>query len=283
MPVGLVCVLGALVPADDVEYPKGAIGWLRGYGVYETLWHYPGGFFMVDMHLDRLQASAGLLRIPMPDRALLRKGLEDWAQATGFTWARGRIVLLEGEGAPWWMIEGEDLGGPRPPLEQRALKIWVAAQCIPPPPLGAAKTISRVSYELAALEAKERGTDDAIMPTIHGQLAESTRASVFWREGDQLYTPPLSLGILPGVTRSLLLTHLPRAGQAVSERAVPLEHLFEADEVFVTSTVRGIAPVVLLRSEGRPDRVLEVGPGARRSHEVFQGLLAEGGYLASRA
>lgn len=220
-----------------------------------------------------------MLRMPMPDPESLRRALHEWAEATGLEWAWVRVVVLEGEDGPWWMIEGAPLDGPRPPLPERGLKAWISDISIPHPPLGGAKTISRVSYELAALAAREHGADDAIMPTTRGELGESTRASVFWRRGEQLFTPPLSLGILPGVTRSLLLERLPSKGFPVEERAHPMEALWEADEIFVTSTIRGVAAVVSLMAPDHATLELELGDAARASEEIIQEIARESGAL----
>lgn len=261
-----------------MEYPKGGIGWLRGFGVYETLSLFPGGYFQVDPHLDRLRGSLALLRMPMPDPEALRTALRDWAKASGHQWAAVRVVVLEGVDGPWWMIEGAAVP-PRPPIEKRGLKAWISDICVPHPPLGAAKTISRVSYELAAVTARENGADDAIMPTTTGLLGESTRASVFFRLGDRLNTPPLSLGILPGVTRSLLVEGLPARGFPVDQEVHPIEDLWQAEEIFVTSTIRGVAPITRLLAADHPPLELPLGPAARAAEEVIRGLALASGAL----
>lgn len=275
----LVSVRGQILPPEDLEYPRGGLGWLRGFGVYETLMKYPGGLFRVEAHMDRLGESLQLLRIAPPDREALRRALDEWAEAIGHPYARCRIVVLDDTPEAWWMIEGAALSGPRPPVAQRALSMWVSPICVPPPPLGAAKTISRVSYELAALEARENGADDAIMPTVGGHLGESTRASVFWREGDRVFTPPLSLGVLPGVTRLLLLDALSERGFPVEEAVVPLERLREADEVFVTSTVRGVAPVVRLSGPNGVETHFPVGAATEAADAAIQELVRADGLL----
>jgi branched-subunit amino acid aminotransferase/4-amino-4-deoxychorismate lyase len=277
----LVSVQGRLIPAADIRYPKGGIGWLRGFGVYETMIHFPGGFFQVPMHMERLRGSTRMLRMPMPDPEAIQAALDGWARATELDWAWVRVVVLEGEDGPWWMIEGEDMGGPRPELPQRHLAAWISDISIPHPPLGGAKTISRVSYELAALEARENGADDAIMPTTRGELGESTRASVFWRQGDHLFTPPLSLGILPGVTRSLLVQHLPARGMEVRVQAHPIAALWEADEIFVSSTIRGVAPVIRLLGAEHSPRELSTGPAVELAEEVLQDIARKAGLQPS--
>ncbi len=267
----LVSIKGELVPRRRIEYPNADLGWMRGYGVYETLFMYPPGrCFEVDAHLDRLADSARLLGIVPPGRPTLARALEAWCQGSGMTRGRVRIVLVLDQDEPWWMIDGDAIPEPRPPVEKRALAMAASRISIPPPPLGSAKTISRVSYELAARQARALGADDALLPTIDGKLGESTRASVFLARGGRLHTPPLSLGILPGVTRQLLLARLPEQGIPVVESVDPFEAIWEADELFVVSTVRGVAPVVRLVEEGGRVRPLAPGPFVRAAEDAVR-------------
>lgn len=275
-PLELVSIKGLLMPAREVPCPQGDLGWLRGYGVYETLQVYPKGVFELDAHLDRLEESSALLRIAMPARSQLREALDAWRSAAGLERGRARIVLLPDGTGSWWMIEGEKLP-PRPRVGTTGLKIWVTRLTVPPPPLGIAKTISRVAYELAGIEAKEQGAEDAILPTVGGDLGESTRASVFFVDRGRLKTPPLSLGILPGVTRSVLLADMPGRGQPIVEETIPMARVFDVEEMFLTSTVRGIAPVTELIGPGGQRKVLEVGPMARRADEVLRDRIARSG------
>ncbi len=272
--------MGKLIPSQDVTFPRGDRGWLRGFGVYETLCVYPRGAFQIEAHLKRLKQSLSLLLLEMPSPELLRRAIQDWIDAHPERWTGIRILVLGTDEEPWWMIEGGvRLGGPRKPLVDRALTMWFSEICVPPPPLGAAKTISRVSYELAALKAQENGAHDAIMPTMHGLLGESTRASIFWREGDRVFTPPLSLGILPGVTRSLLIEHLPQSGFPVEEKTIPVEGLRDVDEIWATSTIRGIAPVTQLLGPSGAMSHFEVGVGAHASEATVMELVRAEGLL----
>ena len=78
-----VCVNGELVSRDEVVIPTGDLGFGRGYGVFETVYHYPGGYFELEPHLERLEESARILRIPCPPRQVLRDGLQLWHREVG--------------------------------------------------------------------------------------------------------------------------------------------------------------------------------------------------------
>ena len=90
-------------------------------------------------------------------------------------------------------------------------------------------------------EAHERGFDEVILLNEHGNIAECTSANLFAVFGDELVTPPLTAGCLPGITRALLLEQ--KAVKAV-ERDLKLADLELADELFITSTTRDLLPVV---------------------------------------
>ena len=107
-------------------------------------------------------------------------------------------------------------------------------------------------------EAHLRGQDEVVLLNERGEVSECTSANIFTTIGDEVYTPPLRCGCLPGVTRELLLEVVRAPGVTVSERVLTLEDLERADSVFITSTTRDLLPVqsvegLAIRSE----------PGAR--------------------
>ena len=76
-------------------------------------------------------------------------------------------------------------------------------------------------------------------------VLEGPVTNIWWREGDVLLTPSLETGILAGETRAALLELARGAGRVVEEGIYPLERLLEADEVFTSSSVREVMPVVV--------------------------------------
>jgi branched-chain amino acid aminotransferase len=109
-------------------------------------------------------------------------------------------------------------------------------------------------------EAQQRGLDEVILLNERGEVAECTSANIFVARGNQVWTPPLSSGCLPGVTRDLLLNEVRAPGFTVGEKVLMPADLEAADEVFITSTTRELLPV--LEIERKP---LERGDVARRA------------------
>lgn len=102
-----------------------------------------------------------------------------------------------------------------------------------------------LGLRLARIEAAERGFDEAIMLNDRGTVAEATGANVFIVRSGTAVTPPVTVGLLEGVTRARLLQLLPGALRVpVMEREVGRSELYAADEVFLCGTLHEIQPVV---------------------------------------
>lgn len=131
--------------------------------------------------------------------------------------------------------------------------------------LPATKSTSYAVSMAAEAEAKARGADDAVFVDADRIVLEGPVTNIWWREGDVLVTPSLDVGILAGETRAALLELAARDGRKVIEGVFPLERLLAADEVFTSSSVREIIPVVAV--DGTP---FERGPAAAALQEALR-------------
>jgi branched-chain amino acid aminotransferase len=125
--------------------------------------------------------------------------------------------------------------------------------------------------------AHEEGLDEVVLLNERGEVSECTSANIFVAQGDKVYTPPLSSGCLPGVTRAVLIEEIrPASGLRVSEKTLVPADLESADEVFITSTTRELLPVVEIQG-------LKV-KGGRRVCDALVGELKQyvQAYLAGR-
>jgi branched-chain amino acid aminotransferase len=112
------------------------------------------------------------------------------------------------------------------------------------------------SMNLTWLESAQwRGFDEVILLNERGEVAECTSANIFIANGGEVWTPPLTAGCLPGITRELLLSEVRAAGIEVRAKAITPQALEAADEVFITSTTRDLLPVrqVEAKKVGRSD------------------------------
>ncbi|MFD4295007.1 aminotransferase class IV [Rhodococcus sp. NPDC058505] len=101
-----------------------------------------------------------------------------------------------------------------------------------------------VNSVLAKQDAIDAGYDDAVFLDGNGHVCEASAANLFLVRGGTLITPDVSCDILDGINRRTLLTLAAEDGVPVVERTVDLTELYIADEVFVTGTSAGVAPVV---------------------------------------
>ena len=112
--------------------------------------------------------------------------------------------------------------------------------------------------ESTAVMLRAAGYDEALLMNEKGMLAEGSFSNVFIARGGILITPDLKSGILAGITRGIVITQAKRNGIPVEERQVKLSESAKADEMFLTSSIREIAPIVELGGKA----VGNVKPGA---------------------
>jgi branched-chain amino acid aminotransferase len=91
--------------------------------------------------------------------------------------------------------------------------------------------------------AHEQGFDEVVLLNERGEVSECTSANLFLVQGSRVWTPPLTSGCLPGVTRAVLLEEVRVPGLEIFEKTVHPQDLEAADEVFLTSTTRELLPV----------------------------------------
>jgi 4-amino-4-deoxychorismate lyase len=237
---GLVAVDEPVLLADDEAL-------LRGRAVFETLRVYGGRPFRLAEHLSRMHGSAGRLGIAFPD------GFENLAaqalSAAGEPDAVLRLYLTpgrEGADAPVPLALVSSLPADLEERRSRGISLisLLGVRAEAPWLLGGVKSTSYAVNMAAEAEARGRGADDAVFVRDDGVVLEGPVTNVWWRRGETLFTPSLELGVLAGVTRDAVLEAAPEAGYETVEGGFPLAELLAADEVFTSSSVREVMPVV---------------------------------------
>jgi len=240
---GVVDPAEAVVAAEDE-------GFARGRAAFETLRVYDGKPYRLVEHVDRLASSAARLGLPAPDTEGVRE-LAGLALAAVADRAGDAVLRLYWTpGAPGGEPTAIALVSPVPdwiePARRRGQRLVSLAfpRRSAPWLLRGTKSVSYATHIAAETEAKRRGADDAVLVDLDGTVLEGPVTNIWWREGDGLLTPSLDLGILAGETRGALLELAPSLGFGVDEGAYPLERLRAADEVFTSSSVREVMPVI---------------------------------------
>ncbi|HLI87018.1 MAG TPA: aminotransferase class IV [Bryobacteraceae bacterium] len=239
-----------IVEASAPLLSAGQVGLLSGWGVFTTMRVAEGVPFAFERHWARLSRDAAALHVPMPaEPEPVRRRLLDLIEANRNPNCTLRLVILRNGGGMW---EGPSAGRAIDVIALTAKsKVWGASASLEVVPharyaanaFAGAKMISW-AMNLTWLEAAQaRGYDEALLLNERGEVAECTSANIFLAEGNDVWTPPLSAGCLPGITREVLLGETLVPGIHVRERTILPSHLDAADEVFITSTTRNLLPV----------------------------------------
>ena len=154
------------------------------------------------------------------------------------------LMGLDGEEAP---IQRWLMAVPLPdPVElSRPLRVCFSTyRKIPPSSLSPAmKHGNYLSSLLSLREAQKKGYDDAILLTESGVVTEATASNLYWVKNEHLLTCVSDL-VFPGLTRDRVQVYAREAGLTVTEGSFSVEDLMGADEVFVTSSIRGVVPLI---------------------------------------
>jgi branched-chain amino acid aminotransferase len=244
---------GAIMPAAEATIPASDEGLIRGDGAFEVIRVYHGRPFAMDDHLARLERSGRNLRLPIDLEAVRADTYRLLAQAgSGPDHDLVRVVITRGGRR---LLFTEPL--PDTPEHLRLKSITYAPTRI----LDGVKSLSYAANMLASRLAREDGFDEALLVTPHGRVLEAPTSSIFWVEGERLFTPPLEEHILASITRALVMDVT-----EAQEQPCPLERLLEADEVFVASTTREVQPVVAVDERS----FAASGPVTARAAETVQ-------------
>jgi branched-chain amino acid aminotransferase len=268
----LVNVDGKLGSEEDRLLSPLDQGFLFGASVYETVRTYGGRAFLLERHLSRLRESAGALEITLDvtDEELAAR-VEETLVAAGNPESSIRIVVSAGVGS----IDYRAGSASRPtvvvivrPLPEYPESLYrEGARAVIVPMMRATrggldpriKSSNLLTNVLALREAQRQKAYEAIMLNPEGMVAEGSMSNVFVVAKGVIRTPPLSAGILEGITRELLIEVAREKGRTVEERGFKPEDLLRADEVFITASARQIVPIVQVNQtrigDGKPGPV----------------------------
>jgi len=239
-----------LVPVEKARWSPGQAGLICGWGLFTTARIVQGEAFAYERHWRRLEKDAALTRVPLSyTSAKVRVHLQEVIRANKVETGCARIYLVWNSPGYWksdekfqemdLVITTADL--PHYPDTVRLAIRQHGRHAASP--LAGVKTISWLNSVWAAAEAQREGFDEVVLLNERGEVSECTAANIFAAKNRKVLTPPLNSGCLEGVTRGVLLEIAADAGTSVAEQTLRLEDLYEADEVFVTSTNRNVIGV----------------------------------------
>jgi branched-chain amino acid aminotransferase len=272
----LVWIDGAPVDAAEARVPVFDRGFLYGDSVYEVTRALSGVAFALDEHLDRLERSAQGLLMRTPSRAAIKKAVVDTITASKLDDAYVRIVVTRGAGEIALVI----VRPPKPPGPEAyrdgvEVAIVGRTRYAPGVPTSTVdpqvKSGNYLGSVMAVAEARKRGAYEAILCDNVGRLTEGSSSNFFLVRGNWVSTPPLSVGLLEGITRRKVLQILAAEKIRCAEQPLWPTDLHHADEAFMTSSVRGVVPIT--RADGEPVGDGKPGPITRRVMQAYEALV----------
>jgi branched-chain amino acid aminotransferase len=255
----MIYIDGKLVDKEKAYVSVFDHGLLYGDGVFEGIRTYDALVFRLAEHIDRLYKSADAIELKIPlTKTEMTEAVIMTLQANKLRDAYIRLVVTRGVGdlgldprkcsKPTIFIITHKIALYPKEFYQKGLAIITAKtrrnypQALDP----RIKSLNYLNNILAKLDAIKAGTEEAIMLTHDGYVAECTGDNIFIVKNDELITPPVNLGALEGITRDAVISIAKKMSITVRETKLKMEDVYGANEVFLTGTAAEIIPVVTI-------------------------------------
>ncbi len=224
-----------------------------GIGLFESILGINDRLILMDEHLDRMEQ--GIARLGLEnlnyDRKKIARTLKKAVTAHPSKTMKVKVFLTQGGSHLW---PGSK---PKPKsvimvidhcLQFKKQRLVVSPMIITADNvLQGSKTLNYMTEWMSQRKAEEAGYDQGIIVNAKGRITETGSSNIFIAKDGKLYTPPLSSGCLPGITRSEVLRLAKAMKITCLERHLTPDHLAEADEMFTSSSFKIIWPVVELK------------------------------------
>lgn len=244
-----LCLNGKFLEEEDAWISPLDNGFLYGDGFYDTMRSYSGIVLDLDLHLERIIHSSKALDIPLKwSEFELEKWIKKMAKDTPWDSARIRVTITRG-------VHGFDFVGATNPtllitseevkLDPRVYEKGISVhsmllQRICPE----LKTLSLITMTLAQRDMLSKKTQEVLLVDEKKYVTEGATSNIFMIKDGVLYTPKKN--VLIGVSRNRVIELVKRSGLSVQEKNLKMSFLMQADEVFLTNSVREIVPVVIV-------------------------------------
>jgi branched-chain amino acid aminotransferase len=256
---GCAYVDGRFVAPEDATISVFDWGFLHSDATYDVAHVWQGRFFRLDDHLDRFEASLQALRLdPGLSREQIRAVMHGCVQRGGLRDAYVEVLCTRGRPAPGsrdprtcrnrfmafaipfvWIAD--------PDKQRRGIDLIVgtpariAASSVDP----RVKNYHWLDFVMGLFEAYERGGETVVLTDGRGHVTEGPGFNVFavFGQGPQARVVTAAQGVLEGISRRTAIELATAAGYTVEQRALGVDELRRADEIFLSSTGGGVIPI----------------------------------------
>lgn len=247
-------------PLDTPLLKTNDLGLLRGFGLFDYLRTYNGVPFRFEEYWRRFTGSAASLGMEIPlEKEVVSGLLGELYRLSGEAETAFRLLLTGGYAEdgltvtkPNFIIRSEPLPKDNPAGKKAGIKV-IPYEYVRDLPY--VKTTGYVHMMKMSGELRKQAASDLLFHK-NGLVSELTRSNIFIVRGESVITP--GKDALRGITRKLVIEKAAGRFEA-EERDVPLDELLSADEVFTTSSTKGVMPIVQVGDKaignGAPGRV----------------------------
>jgi para-aminobenzoate synthetase/4-amino-4-deoxychorismate lyase len=209
---------------------------MENFQLIETILWENGGYFLLDLHLERLKKSAVHFDFPYSEE-FIEGALESSSANFNLLRQYKTRLLLDRTGRI--NITSEIL----PEMTAEPIKIAFSGEKTDRTDVFLAhKTTKRALYEEELKKCRAKGYFDVIFMNREDEVTEGCITNVMIQKGANYWTPPLSCGVLPGVFRKHLLD---TQEVPLKEKVLRKEDLFKADKIYLINSVRKIIPATI--------------------------------------
>ncbi len=275
-------VNGKITPANKAVVSVFDRGIVLGDGLFETVRAVDGHAQFFSLHYQRLAKSAKRLKLKlMMDEESLRKLIYKLCRKSKLDDAVIRITLTRGayhgglaidpKVAPSLIVTVSPVSGLHPELYSKGVKVVVSSinKAAASGLDSAIKSTNYLANIFAKAEADKKGCYEAILLGPQGEIAELSTSSFFCVVNGKVLTPPIDTGILPGITRQVLLRIMHHEKISFGEVALYPEETKMMQEAFLCSSVRGPLPITQI--DGKKIGTGKVGPIFQRLRSLYNG------------
>ncbi|GAA0501231.1 branched-chain-amino-acid transaminase [Salinibacillus aidingensis] len=279
---------GEYVRKEDAVISVYDHGFLYGDGVFEGIRVYSGNVFKLDAHVHRLYESAHSIMLDIPyAKEEFKQIIVDTVRKNNLENAYIRVVVSRGKGnlgldpdlceEPRIVVIAEALALYPEELYERGLKLAsVATRRNRPDVLSPQiKSLNYLNNILVKQESKQAGADEALMLNDQGYVTECSGDNIFIVKNGTIYTPPIYLGALEGITRNAIIDLANENGYDLKEQPFTRHDVFVADEVFLTGTAAEVIAVVEV--DQRPINGGTIGDVTRHLLQEFRKVVLTDG------
>lgn len=267
-----VYINGKLYPKEEAKVSVFDHGLLYGDGVFEGIRCYNGNIFKLEEHVDRLYDSADAISLKIQlTRDELKEAIINTLKANNLKDSYIRLIVTRGVGklgldpfnceTPQLIIITDTIQLYPKELYEKGLDAIIVktirnhSKALNP----TIKSMNYLNNILAKIECLNAGAVEGIMLNTDGYVSECTGDNIFIVKDSEIITPPVSAGILIGITRNVVIELAKEAGVAVKEEQMTQDDLFNADECFLTGTAAEIIPVANIDGRkiatGKPGKI----------------------------